>query len=97
MATTTVRVSVDTHEALKRLAERTHQPVTRVLEQLVREAEARKLWQEYAEASRRLRSDPAMSAELRAEEAIWSRADADGLDPDEGESWREELRDAASW
>ena len=90
-------MSADTHEALKRLAEETRQPVSRVLEQLVRQAEARRLWEQYAEANGRLHGDPQARAAHDAEQRLWSAADADGLDPNEGKDWSEELRDAAAW
>jgi len=32
-----------------------------------------------------------------AEEAIWSVADADGLEPEEGIEWDKSLENAASW
>jgi hypothetical protein len=44
-----------------------------------------------------LQADPEALAARQAEEALWSVADADGLDPDEGTEWDESLEDAATW
>ena len=94
---TAVRVSPATYSVLKELASESGQPLARCLEELVQDAYRQRLWQRYAEANRRLRADPQALAAQRAETAIWSAADADGLDPDDGVPAEEALEDAASW
>jgi hypothetical protein len=92
-----VRVSPETYRTLKEMAAEAQQPLVRCLEHVVREAYERRLWERYAEANRRLEADADAAAAVRAEEALWAGADADGLDPDEGIEWDESLEDAASW
>jgi hypothetical protein len=96
-ASQAVRVSVATYSALKELAAASGQPIVRCLDELVQHAYRRRLWARYAEANRQLQADPEALAARQAEEALWSVADADGLDPDEGTEWDESLEDAATW
>ena len=81
------------YEALKEMAAAAGVPVARCLDELVRRAYEERLWARFAEANRRAEANPA----AQADDAIWSSADADGLDPDEGVEWDEALEDAASW
>ena len=92
-----VRVSPDTYRALREMAAETGQPIVRCLDDVVQEAYRRRLWLRYAEANCRRQADANALAEWREEEAIWSAAGADALDPDEGVPWCDDLRDAASW
>jgi hypothetical protein len=89
----TVRVSSAAYDALKELASESGRPLSRTLEELVRAAHRQLLWTRFAESNRLAQSDPVANAE----ESLWSAADADGLDPDEGIPWGEEREDAASW
>ena len=89
----TVRVSPAAYGALKELAAESGRPLSRTLEEIVRDAHRRLLWARFAEANRLAQDDPAADAE----DALWSAADVDGLDPDEGIAWDEKLEDAASW
>lgn len=92
-----VRVSAATYSTLKRLAAESGKPIVRCLDDLVQDAYRRRVWQRYAEANRRLQTDPDARAAFAEEQAIWATADADGLDADEGIEWDESLEDAASW
>jgi hypothetical protein len=89
----TVRVSPAAYDALKELASESGRPLSRTLEELVQEAHRRLLWARFAESNRLAQDDPTAAAE----EALWSAADGDGLDPDEGIAWDDKLVDAASW
>ena len=71
--------------------------IVRCLEEPVRYDSEQRLWDRFAEASRQLQGDPAALAAQQTEEALWSVADADGLDPDEGIEWDERLQDDATW
>lgn len=92
-----VRVSPAAYGALKEMAAETGKPLVRCLDELVQEAYERRLWARFAEANRLVESDPETRAARDADEVIWSSADADGLDPDEGIDWDDTLEDAASW
>ena len=91
-----VRVSAATYSALKRLAAESGIPIVRCLDDLVQDACRRRVWQRYAEANRRLQADPDARAAFAEEQAVWSAAGTDGLDPSEGIEWTESLEDAAS-
>jgi hypothetical protein len=92
-----VRISSATYATLKQLAAESGRPLVRCLDELVQEAYQRRLWARYAEANRQLQEDPEALAASQAEDALWSAADADGLDPREGVEWDESLEDAATW
>ncbi len=96
-ASQAVRVSPATYSALKELAAESGQPIVRCLDELVQDAYRRRLWARYAEANRQLQADPEALAAWQAEEALWSVADADGLEQDDGVKWDESLEDAATW
>ena len=89
----TVRVSPAAYGALKELASESGRPLSRTLEEIVQDAHRRLLWARFAASNRLAQDDPTANAE----DALWSAADADGFDPDEGISWDEKLEDAASW
>jgi hypothetical protein len=92
-----IRVSSATYNILKEMATAAGKPITRCLDDLVQEAYRQQLWRQYAEANRSLQGDTNALAAQQAEEAIWSVADADGLDPNAGVEWTTALEDAASW
>ena len=97
MASTTggqaVRVSPAAYGALRELAAESGKPLARTLEEIVQDAHRRLIWTRFAESNRSAADD----AESAAEDALWSVADADDLDPGEGIPWDESLEDAASW
>jgi hypothetical protein len=92
-----VRVSSAAYAVLQEMAAESGMPIVRCLDDLVQEAYRRRLWSRFAEANRLVEDDPAALAAVETEDAIWSAADTDGLDPDDGIAWDESLEDAASW
>ena len=96
-ASQAVRLSAAAYNALRELASEAGQPLVRCLDDLVRDAYQRRLWERYAKTNRSLQGDSEALAAQHAEEVLWAVADVDGLDPDEGIEWDASLEDAASW
>ena len=80
MASTTVRVSEETHELLRRLAAATGEPLQKVLERAVENYRRDRFFVELDAAYERLQADPAAWAEELEERALWETTLADGLD-----------------
>jgi predicted transcriptional regulator len=80
MASTTVRVSMHTHELLRKLAEASGEPLHKVLERAVENYRREQFYAEFNAAFERLRADPVAWEEELAERALWERTLADGLD-----------------
>ncbi len=80
MASTTVRVSEETHELLRKLAAATGEPLQRVLERAVENYRREQFFAELDAAYTRLQADPAAWEEELAERALWESTLADGLD-----------------
>jgi predicted transcriptional regulator len=80
MASTTVRVSEQTHELLRQLAEATGEPLQKVLERAVENYRREQFFAEFNAAYERLRADPVAWEEELAERAEWDATLADGLD-----------------
>ena len=80
MASTTVRVSTETHELLRKLAESTGEPLPRVLERAVENYRREQFFAELDAAYERLQADPVAWEEELAERAEWEATLADGLD-----------------
>jgi predicted transcriptional regulator len=80
MASTTVRVSTETHELLRKLAEATGEPLQRVLERAVENYRREQFFAELDTAYERLQADPVAWEEELAERAEWEVTLADGLD-----------------
>jgi predicted transcriptional regulator len=83
MATTTIRVSEETHEALRALAASTGEPMGRLIERAVEHLRAEKFFAELDQAYDRLHADADASAEEAAERKEWEATLADGLDVDD--------------
>ena len=83
MATTTIRVSAETHEALRTLAAATGEPMTRLVERAVEHLRAEAFFAELDHAYDRLHADANASAEEAAERKEWESTLADGLEVDE--------------
>lgn len=92
-----VRVSAVAYSALKELAAESHRPIARCLDDIVREAYERRLWSRFALANRLAHTDPATRLADHTEDALWSIADLDGLEPDDGVAPDDAREDAASW
>ena len=92
-----VRVSPSAYDALRELAAESGRPIARCLDDLVQDAYRQRLWARVAEANRLAEGDPVTRAADAEEDALWSAADLDGLDSDEGVEWDESLEDAATW
>ena len=80
MASTTVRVSTETHELLRKLAEATGEPLQRVLERAVENYRREQFFAELDAAYERLQADPVAWEDELAERAEWEVTLADGLD-----------------
>jgi predicted DNA-binding protein len=80
MASTTVRVSAETHELLRKLAAATGEPLQRVLERAVENYRREQFYAEFNAAFERLRSDPVAWKDYLAEQAEMEGTLADGLD-----------------
>jgi predicted DNA-binding protein len=80
MASTTVRVSAETHESLRKLAAATGEPLQRVLERAVESYRREQFFAEFNAAFERLRSDPVAWEDHLAEQAELEGTLADGLD-----------------
>jgi hypothetical protein len=96
-ASQAVRVSPVAYGALKELAAESGKPIVRYLDDLVQEAYQRRVWARFAEANRGIEENATARTARQDEDAIWSVADLDGLDSDEGIDWNEGLEDAATW
>jgi hypothetical protein len=80
MATTTVRVSEETHRALVEMAEHDGVTISAKVAALVRQAEDDAMLMGHEAAMERLRADPEQWARWQAEVAEWDGTLADGLD-----------------
>ena len=80
MASTTVRVSEETHELLRKLAAATGEPMQRVLERAVENYRREQFSAELDAAYARLQADPVAWEEELAERALLENTLADGLD-----------------
>ena len=83
MATTTIRVSQETHEALRQLAAATGEPMARLIERVVEHLRAEKFFAELDHAYDRLHADASALAEEAAERKQWDATLADGLEVDD--------------
>ena len=82
MATTTIRVSERTHEALRALAASTGEPIARLVERAVEHLRAEEFFLELDHAYDRLHADASALAEEAAEREEWEETLADGLEVD---------------
>ena len=80
MASTTVRVTEETHELLRKLAAATGEPLQRVLERAVENYRREQFFAELDAAYQRLQADPVAWAEELGERAELEGTLADGLD-----------------
>jgi predicted DNA-binding protein len=83
MATTTIRVSEETREALRALAASTGEPMARLVERAVKHLRAEEFFAELDNAYERLDADAGASAEEAPERKEWEATLADGLDVDD--------------
>ena len=80
MASTTVRVSAETHELLRKLAAATGEPLQRVLERAVENYRREQFFAEVDAAYEQLQADPVAWKDYLAEQAELEGTLADGLD-----------------
>jgi predicted transcriptional regulator len=80
MASTTVRVSAETHDVLRKLAAATGEPLERILERAFESYRREQFYAEFDAAYARLQADPVAWEEELAERALWEVTLADGLD-----------------
>ncbi len=79
MGTTTVRITEETHQTLRELANTTHQSMAEVIAKAVELYEEHRFWDEVDEAYARIWADPQLTAEELAERAAWDVTLMDGL------------------
>jgi predicted transcriptional regulator len=80
MENQTVRVSKETHAALRRLSEKTGSSMTAILDAAVKDYEKNKYWEEYDAGYAALKADPEKWADFRKELEAWDVTLADGLE-----------------
>jgi predicted transcriptional regulator len=83
MTSTTIRVSEETHEALRALAASTGEPMGRLIERAVEHLRAEEFFAQLDRAYDRLHGDASASAEAATERKEWEATLADGLDLDD--------------
>jgi len=79
-AMTTIKVSADTRDRLKRLADAEQSTMEVALAKLLDEAEEARFWQGVKDDYARLQDDPEQWAGYVSELAEWDRTVSDGLD-----------------
>lgn len=79
VASTTVRVDIDTRDRINALAEAAGISSAELLERALATYEERTFWSEYQAAVADLRADPEAWAAAQGERAAWDRAIGDGL------------------
>lgn len=77
---TTIKVSVQTRDRLKRLADEDHLTMDAELAQTLEKAEEARFWAGVREDYARLQSDPSEWADYVGELAEWDNTAGDGLD-----------------
>lgn len=92
-ATTSIRVSRETHEKLKEIAEKEQRSLGDVLDAAIAQYRERQFWQDAREAYTRLREDPEAWQAYRDELAEWDATLMDGLGAEE--PYDEDLADAS--
>ncbi len=78
-----VRITPQSHRALKLLARQAKQPMHAVLERAIEAERRRRFFVQVNDDYTRLRADPKAWAEYQAELAEWDVTLMDGLDPNE--------------
>ncbi len=79
----TVRVNEATHRALRELTARSGESTAALLERVVARYQREQLLAEANAAWAEIRADPAASAEIATEQALWEQTLDDGLEREE--------------
>jgi predicted transcriptional regulator len=95
MASTSVRISKQTHETLKDLAAREHRSLGDVLDEAIMQYQESKFWQDTRDAYTRLREDPGAWREFQDELAEWDATLMDGLEAEPPPPYDNETTDAS--
>ena len=80
MASTSVRVSKETHDKIRDLAERTQKPMGDVIDTAIEQYRENQFWEETRRAYQRLREDPAAWNAYQNELKEWDATLLDGLE-----------------
>lgn len=80
MNTTTIRVSAETHDTLRNLAQAVGVPMQEILAQAVEQYRRQRLLAATNAAYAALRTDPAAWQQAKEEQAVWDVTLADGLE-----------------
>ena len=80
MESQTVRISKDTHQTLRQLAEKAGTSMTAILEAAVKDYQRTKYWEEYDAGYAALKADPEKWADYQKEIGAWDVTLADGLE-----------------
>ena len=78
--TTTIRVSIETHEKLKQLAEQSGESLTTILDEAIEARRREQFLREANDAYAALRADPEKWAEEVEERKLWDATLNDGLE-----------------
>ncbi len=78
-ATHMIRVPVETHARLRRMAEEQDRPIGQIIDDLLDDLDKRSFFAGLGDDFRRLRDDPAAAADYDAEVRLWETTLADGL------------------
>lgn len=80
MATTSIRVSKETHDQIKSLAEQQKKAMGDVIAEAIDHYREQRFWQDAQDAYGRLRNDPAAWAHYQDELREWDAVLMDGLE-----------------
>ncbi len=80
MSTVAVRIPRETHAEIRRIAERRHQTVGRVVSDMVADQKRKEFWEEYQRAALEARNDPAVWQQMQDEQAEFDGALLDGIE-----------------
>jgi len=80
MPMVSIRVSHDTHERLRHLAEEQDRPMSSIADEAVRVYEREQRWRAAEAAMARLRADPDAWSDYMDESAAWDGTLTDGLE-----------------
>lgn len=81
--TTSIRVSRQTHEKLKEIADKEHRALGEIVDEAIAQYRERQFWQDARKAYTRLREDPDEWQAYKDELAAWDATLMDGLEGEE--------------
>lgn len=79
LSTVAVRIPREAHAEIRRIAERRHQTVGRVVSDMVADHKRKEFWEEYQRAAVEARNDPAVWKQMQDEQSEFDGALLDGI------------------